>query len=90
VRITVPGDKSLTQRALILASIASGTSSLRGLLFGGDAESTANALRAMGVNIPPIPHDGGAIEVEGVGLDGLATPDAPLDLGNSGTGTSSS
>lgn len=87
MRITVPGDKSLTQRALILASIASGTSSLRGLLFGGDAESTANALRAMGVNIPPIPHDGGAIEVEGVGLDGLATPDAPLDLGNSGTGT---
>ncbi|MBT4436907.1 MAG: 3-phosphoshikimate 1-carboxyvinyltransferase, partial [Gemmatimonadales bacterium] len=49
----MPGDKSLTQRALILASIASGTSSLRGLLFGGDAESTANALRAMGVNIPP-------------------------------------
>ena len=87
VRITVPGDKSLTQRALILASIASGTSSLRGLLFGGDAESTANALRAMGANIPPIPQDGGAIEVEGVGLDGLATPDAPLDLGNSGTGT---
>ncbi|MBT7502307.1 MAG: 3-phosphoshikimate 1-carboxyvinyltransferase, partial [Gemmatimonadales bacterium] len=37
--------------------------------------------------IPPIPQDGGAIEVEGVGLDGLATPDAPLDLGNSGTGT---
>ncbi|MDG2240543.1 MAG: 3-phosphoshikimate 1-carboxyvinyltransferase [Longimicrobiales bacterium] len=87
MRITVPGDKSLTQRALILASIASGTSSLRGLLFGGDAESTANALRAMGANIPPIPQDGGAIEVEGVGLDGLATPDAPLDLGNSGTGT---
>ena len=83
----MPGDKSLTQRALILASIASGTSSLRGLLFGGDAESTANALRAMGANIPPIPHDGGAIEVEGVGLDGLVTPDAPLDLGNSGTGT---
>ncbi|NCG33658.1 MAG: 3-phosphoshikimate 1-carboxyvinyltransferase [Proteobacteria bacterium] len=83
----MPGDKSLTQRALILASIASGTSSLRGLLFGGDAESTANALRAMGANIPPIPQDGGAIEVEGVGLDGLATPDAPLDLGNSGTGT---
>jgi len=83
----VPGDKSLTQRALILASIASGTSSLRGLLFGGDAESTANALRAMGANIPPIPQDGGAIEVEGVGLDGLATPHAPLDLGNSGTGT---
>lgn len=85
--IRVPGDKSLTQRALILASLADGESELSGLLHGGDAASTAGALRLLGVPLGPLPRDGGRVRVEGVGLQGLARPDIPLDLGNSGTGT---
>ena len=85
--VRVPGDKSITQRALILAALAEGESRLRGLLHGGDAESTAGALRALGASIPPLPADGGEIRVQGVGLGGLRTPAGPLDLGNSGTGT---
>lgn len=87
MRITVPGDKSLTQRALILAGLASGESRLRGLLYGGDAASTRSALVALGVDVPEIPANGGEIVVRGVGLDGLAEPAGALDLGNSGTGT---
>ena len=59
--ITVPGDKSLTQRALILASLAEGESRLSGLLFGGDASSTAGAMRALGARIDELPADGSAI-----------------------------
>ncbi len=87
MRLRVPGDKSLTQRALILAALGDGESRLRGLLHGGDAESTAGALRALGVHIPPLPNDGSEIRVAGVGLRGLRTPTSALDLGNSGTGT---
>jgi len=86
LRVRVPGDKSLTQRALILAALADGESRLSGLLHGGDAESTANALRALGVAIPPLPSDGSEIRVSGVGLRGLKAPKSALDLGNSGTG----
>lgn len=86
-RIRVPGDKSLTQRALILASLAEGESRLSGLLFGGDAASTAGALRALGACIGPLPPDGGELRVEGRGLRGFQTPERILDLGNSGTGT---
>lgn len=85
--VRVPGDKSLTQRALILAALAEGESRLSGLLHGGDAESTARALRALGAAIPPLPVDGGELRVRGVGLSGLREPTARLDLGNSGTGT---
>ncbi|MDH5760177.1 MAG: 3-phosphoshikimate 1-carboxyvinyltransferase [Gemmatimonadota bacterium] len=84
--IRVPGDKSLTQRALILASLAEGTSVVSGLLHGGDASSTAGALRALGVEIPRLPPDGSPVLVPGVGLRGLRAPGARLDLGNSGTG----
>jgi 3-phosphoshikimate 1-carboxyvinyltransferase len=87
MRVRVPGDKSLTQRALILASLADGESMLSGLLHGGDAASTAGALRALGVDLGPLPVDGGPLRVQGVGLQGLRAPSAPLDLGNSGTGT---
>ena len=87
LRIRVPGDKSLTQRALILAALADGESRLSGLLYGGDAESTAKALRALGVEVPPLPLDGSEIRVSGVGLRGLRAPSSALDLGNSGTGT---
>jgi 3-phosphoshikimate 1-carboxyvinyltransferase len=85
--ITVPGDKSLTQRSLILASLASGESRLSGLLYGGDAASTAGALRALGAGMGELPSDGSELVVRGVGLTGLRTPAADLDLGNSGTGS---
>ena len=86
MRVHVPGDKSLTQRALILSALAEGESRISGLLFGGDAESTANALRALGAGIPQIPSDGSEITVQGMGLGGLRSPGSQLDLGNSGTG----
>jgi len=85
--ITVPGDKSLTQRSLILASLAEGESRLSGLLYGGDAASTAGALRALGADMGELPSDGSELVVRGVGLTGLRTPAADLDLGNSGTGS---
>jgi 3-phosphoshikimate 1-carboxyvinyltransferase len=87
VRVSVPGDKSLTQRALILASLAEGESRLSGLLHGGDAASTAAALRCLGAGIGVLPPDGSDLVVEGVGFTGLTPSDRPLDLGNSGTGT---
>ena len=86
VRVRVPGDKSITQRALICAALAEGTSRLRGLLAGDDALSTASALRALGARVGPIPTDGSEIRIEGVGLRGLRSPRDALDLGNSGTG----
>ena len=85
--VTVPGDKSITQRAFILAALAEGKSRLRGLLPGADPASTAGAVRALGAAIPVLPPDGGEIVVNGLGLRGLRPPTIPLDLGNSGTGT---
>ena len=86
VKVNVPGDKSITQRVLILASLASGESRLSGLLHGGDVESTAEALRSLGAELPSIPTDGSEIRITGVGLNGLRSPSKDLDLGNSGTG----
>ena len=87
MRVRVPGDKSLSQRALILATLAEGESRLSGLLHGGDSESTAGALRALGAEIPELPTDGSDVRIRGVGLRGLRAPHDALDLGNSGTGT---
>lgn len=86
MRVRVPGDKSLTQRALILGALADGESCLSGLLYGGDAESTAGALRMLGVDVPDLPEDGSPVRFRGAGLDGLCEPGGPLDLGNSATG----
>jgi 3-phosphoshikimate 1-carboxyvinyltransferase len=86
VRLRVPGDKSITQRALILGALADGESRLTGLLPAADPRSTAGALRSLGVDIPSIPSDGSSIRIKGVGLGGLRGPDEALDLGNSGTG----
>lgn len=87
MNVRVPGDKSLTQRALIFAALGSGESRLTGLLHGGDAASTAGALRALGAGLPELPGDGGELRVGGVGLRGLRAPRDVLDLGNSGTGS---
>jgi 3-phosphoshikimate 1-carboxyvinyltransferase len=76
--ITVPGDKSISHRALILGSIADGDSPVRGLSTGGDVESTASCMRALGVEIDEN-------VVHGRGMRGLRVAGAPLDCGNSGT-----
>jgi len=86
MKIRVPGDKSISQRGLILSSLAEGESRISGLLPGGDPASTAGALRRLGVAIPPVSEWGDEIRVTGLGLRGLVAPADPLDLENSGTG----
>jgi 3-phosphoshikimate 1-carboxyvinyltransferase len=78
----IPGDKSISHRALICAAMAAGRSRLAGLSAGGDVAATATALEAMGVRIG---RDGDGWAVEGVGSGALLQPAAALDLGNSGT-----
>ena len=85
--VTVPGDKSITQRALVLSAIAEGASRILGVLPGADPVSTARAVRALGVDVPWLPSDGSEVVVKGPGLRRLTAPSGPLDLGNSGTGT---
>ncbi|MBI4408702.1 MAG: 3-phosphoshikimate 1-carboxyvinyltransferase [Gemmatimonadetes bacterium] len=85
VEVRVPGDKSITHRALILAALARGTSELRGLLPAEDPNTTARVLRALGCAIPELPRNGAAVRVAGRGLDGLREPADTLDCGNSGT-----
>ncbi|MDX1431905.1 MAG: 3-phosphoshikimate 1-carboxyvinyltransferase [Gammaproteobacteria bacterium] len=81
--LRVPGDKSISHRAVMLASIAEGTSEIRGFLQGEDTLATAAAMRAMGVAMDA--PAGGDMLVHGVGLRGLSRPQTSLDLGNSGT-----
>lgn len=76
----VPGDKSISHRFVMLASLAQGESSAQGFLEGDDALATVAAFRAMGVAIDG-PTDGN-IRVQGVGLHGLKAPSTPLDMGN--------
>jgi len=83
-RCRVPGDKSISHRAVMLAALAQGESRFTGFLAGADTLATAAAFRAMGVHIDG-PHDG-EVTVQGVGLHGLRTPAGPLDMGNAGTG----
>ncbi len=82
--VKVPGDKSISHRALLFGAIAEGTTTIEGLLPAEDPISTAACLRAMGADISPI-ADGEVITVQGVGLDGLQEPSEVLDCGNSGT-----
>lgn len=82
--ITVPGDKSISHRSLLLSSQCLGTSHITGLLEGDDVIATANALKAMGVTIRK--DNDGTWVVQGVGVGGLQAPAGELDLGNSGTG----
>ncbi|HYW04684.1 MAG TPA: 3-phosphoshikimate 1-carboxyvinyltransferase [Gammaproteobacteria bacterium] len=81
--VAVPGDKSISHRAVMLGALAEGTTTVSGFLEGGDCLATRDAFRAMGVRIEhPAP---GRLELRGVGLHGLRPPGRPLDLGNSGT-----
>ena len=82
--VRVPGDKSISHRALLFGAIAEGPTRIEGLLPAEDPLSTAACLRAMGVEISPI-RAGEPVLVQGVGLDGLAEPEDVLDCGNSGT-----
>ncbi|MBT8143232.1 MAG: 3-phosphoshikimate 1-carboxyvinyltransferase [Gammaproteobacteria bacterium] len=80
----MPGDKSISHRAVLLASLADGLSEIRGFLPGADCVATIAAMRSLGVQIELVQTD--HLRVHGVGIDGLQAPGAPLDMGNSGTG----
>jgi 3-phosphoshikimate 1-carboxyvinyltransferase len=82
-RIRVPGDKSISHRSIMLASIAEGVTRISGFLEGEDAIATMNAFRALGVRIDG--PERGNVTVQGVGLRGLKQPAAALDCGNAGT-----
>lgn len=84
--VRVPGDKSISHRALILAASAVGESTIEGLLESDDVLATAAALGAFGAYLEKDGGDGSLWRVSGRGVGGLAEPDAVLDLGNSGTG----
>ena len=83
--IRVPGDKSISHRALMLSALAVGESRISGLLEGEDVLATAAAMRAMGAQIERTGD--GEWRVYGVGVGALLQPQAPLDMGNSGTST---
>ena len=80
--VRVPGDKSISHRALICAALASGRSRVRHILQSADVHSTAGVLRALGVGIPPLGDD---VRIDGRGLGALTAPTESLDCGNSGT-----
>ena len=80
----VPGDKSISHRALILGALSVGTTRITGLLEGQDVLDTAAAMRAFGATVTR--HGPGAWEVQGVGVGGFAEPERVIDCGNSGTG----
>ena len=83
--LKVPGDKSISHRALMLSALAVGTSNISGLLAGEDVLATAAAMRAMGAHIER--NGEGIWTVHGVGVGGLMQPSGALDMGNSGTST---
>lgn len=82
-RIRVPGDKSISHRALMLGAIATGTTTVQGLLLGEDPRSTAACFTAMGAKISPLNTE--LVEIQGIGLGCLQEPQDVLNAGNSGT-----
>ena len=82
-RITLPGDKSISHRALMLGGIATGTTRIDGFLSSEDCLASLRALRALGVRIEQPAAQ--RVIVHGVGMDGMRVADAPLDMGNAGT-----
>ncbi len=83
-RVRVPGDKSISHRALILSALTVGESTVAGLLEGEDVLHTADVMRALGARL--VRGEDGVWRIHGVGVGGFAAPAAPLDFGNSGTG----
>ena len=81
--LQVPGDKSISHRAIMFAALADGDSTISGFLNGEDCLATLRAFRAMGVAVDTLGDT--ELRVHGVGIDGLHAPSQPLDLGNSGT-----
>jgi 3-phosphoshikimate 1-carboxyvinyltransferase len=81
--ISVPGDKSISHRSLMLGGIADGTTEVRGFLESEDCLATLAALRNLGVNIRRF--GGNRVTIHGVGPDGFKAPAGPLDMGNAGT-----
>ena len=81
--VSVPGDKSISHRALMLGSIADGSTDISGFLAGEDCLATLAAMSAMGIRIER--PSATAVVIHGAGLRGFRKPDGPLDLGNSGT-----
>jgi 3-phosphoshikimate 1-carboxyvinyltransferase len=82
--LRVPGDKSISHRALIFGALADGPSRVTGILQSADVRSTAGVLRALGASIPGLSP---SFRISGVGRRGLAQPTGDLDCGNSGTST---
>src|SRR6201992_4371873 len=83
-KVRVPGDKSISHRALILGALAVGQTRISGLLEGEDVLNTAKSMRALGAKVERTGDF--AWTVHGVGVAGFAAPENPLDFGNSGTG----
>jgi len=83
-RIRVPGDKSISHRALILGALSTGTTRIAGLLEAEDVLATAKAVAALGAEVE---WSNGEVAVKGQGVGGLRAPSAPLEFGNSGTGS---
>lgn len=82
--LTLPGDKSISHRSVLLAAIADGDTQISGFLAGEDTQNTAKAMQSMGIAIEGLGTE--RLVVHGKGLDGLSEPAGVLDLGNSGTG----
>ena len=82
--LAIPGDKSISHRAVMFGSLAEGTTRITNFLEGADCLSTISCFRKMGINIQ---NNNGEILVRGKGLHGLTAPDDVLDVGNSGTTT---
>lgn len=82
-RLRVPGDKSISHRAIMLGALADGITEISGFLEGADCLATLEAMRALGVRIEK--QGEGKVRVHGVGIDGLRSAITPMDLGNSGT-----
>src|SRR6478609_10361347 len=79
-RVRVPGDKSMSHRALILGALAVGETRIAGLLEGEDVINTGKVMRALGAQVERTGE--GAWQVDGVGVSGFAEPDTTLDFGN--------
>lgn len=84
LEVRVPGDKSLSHRALIFSALATGRSRVRDILQSADVHSTAGVLRALGVAVPPLGED---IVIDARGARAMLAPRVDLDCGNSGTTT---